>query len=117
MGTSGEHVTKATANVTVARKLNTTNEADWKVIASFYAALHYVEAAIVDAGLVSSNHTTRADNMRRVPRLAKKVSDYETLRNYAQIARYDAAVSFSAKPDQVQIICDLADSLRKDLGY
>ena len=55
--------------------------------------------------------------MRRVPRLAKKVSDYETLRNYAQIARYDAAVSFSAKPDQVQIICDLADSLRKDLGY
>lgn len=115
MATEAQHVAKAMLNQSVSRGLNTTNQVDWKVVSAFYMALHFVEAKIVQTKEFSTDHRSRAANIRKIPALRPIVARYETVRNFADQARYDAALV--TDPHDAQKICDLAEEIKTILGY
>jgi hypothetical protein len=116
VASEAEHIARARYNENFARELSTNRHAEWKIIASFYAALHYVEATIVKSGGKSTDHSSRAEWVRRLSPLRKVSAEYFSLSNYAWEARYDPTTSFS-KEKSVQAICDLLPVVRQGLGY
>ncbi len=85
------------------------------MIASFYAALHYIEAEVVAHGHQSHSHSTRFDYFRSIPKLQPVRVDYMTLSDWAWKARYDPSIDFS-RLENVQEICDLLDAVRQGLA-
>jgi hypothetical protein len=116
MPTMTDHVQRARINEAFANSLSPQTQAEWKVIASFYSALHYAEAVIVRSGGASSDHRTRGNYMRSLPELQLVRTNYETLANFAWDARYDPTIDLSSQQD-VQAICDLLRSIKADLNF
>ena len=116
MATEEQHLARAASNEAFARGISPIQNGGWKVITTFYAALHYVEAIIVRSGLQSSDHKSRGVHMRNLPELQLVSSDYQTLSNYAWIARYDPTIDLS-RERVTQEICDLLGPIKTQLGY
>jgi hypothetical protein len=118
MASEREHVSRAKHDELLARTLGPSFE-DWRIIATFYAALHYVEAIIVRNGGKSASHRNRKAVMNSIPLLQQVVTDYDTLRNQAEIARYRPDIDFSSPSfrNQVTAICSLLGSIKSVLGF
>ena len=67
---------------------------DWAVTATFYAALHYVEAyfARKKPALHSKDHKVRDSYVRRDPVLKPVYRDYAHLKQESHDARYEAHI-------------------------
>jgi hypothetical protein len=118
VATEEEHLNRGRANLAFARRLSTVDstEAAWKVTASFYAALHFVEATLVRRGLAGTTHVRRRDLMAAEPALRHVRAEYRTLEDASRDARYAPEVDFANRKD-TQALCDLADAIRASLGY
>jgi hypothetical protein len=86
-----EHVAKAEGNARFASSLSLDDPAriDWALIATFYAAMHYVEAYLATQGLHVRSHTTRDGYVGRDAHLKKIYSQYQDLKYYGYNARYE----------------------------
>lgn len=115
MAAEALHVSRARANESFARLLSPADRGDWRIIVSFYAALHYVEARLSRLGQTSSDHRNRRALMRKFTDFAPVRNDYETLSNFAWSARYDPALVL--QPDEVQNVVDLLPAIRTALGF
>jgi hypothetical protein len=114
--TENDHIAKGDANVAFANSLGTERpQLDWKIIAWFYADLHYVEAALIRAGVPSGTHRERREAMRKVAALKTLVGDYESLQNFSKLARYDPCATIGGQ--QGQAICDIAADIKARLGH
>jgi hypothetical protein len=83
-----EHLVQARHNEALAAVVlrASPRHADWAVVATFYAALHYAEAYLASQGLHSPNHAARAQSMKRLmPALSAPLDD---LKDAADRARY-----------------------------
>jgi hypothetical protein len=120
VATEAEHLAKAKRNEAFAAQRSIASEADWKIVASFYAALHYVETVIVRSGRRSSvDHNQRNQLVRTLPEFAPIRSDYLALGNHAWSARYDPSFDWldPSVANQVQQICDLLIRIKQGLKF
>jgi len=113
-----EHLDRAHRNERFADALTVPGQGDWKIIACFYAALHYVEAVIVANGAGSSDHNSRMNHVRTMPALAPIRNAYQTLANFAWQARYDPGIDYRdpAVARHVKKLCSLLPNMRAGLG-
>jgi len=70
---------------------------DWAITATFYSALHYVEAflACKPIPIHSRNHEVRDDNIQRDALLTRIYDDYRQLKDDSHNARYDARMTLT----------------------
>jgi hypothetical protein len=62
---------------------------DWQVVALFYAALHYVDAALAERGIHPESHGERLSEVR--VRHGRIFFEYRQLRDASEEARYKLA--------------------------
>jgi hypothetical protein len=87
-----EHIVKAEGSEGVADSIQPTSQAriDWKLIITFYAAMHYVEAYLATAmNTHLRSHTTRDTWMVRESNLKKIATSYNHLKFFGYNARYE----------------------------
>jgi hypothetical protein len=100
--TRDEHVQKAEGNQTVNDLLDASTQAriDWKLIITFYTAMHYVEAYLAkNLSQHVRSHTTRDNYIARDAGLRKIGIVYSHLKFYGYNARYEPP-QFKAKDVQ-----------------
>jgi hypothetical protein len=61
---------------------------DWAVTGIFYAALHYIEVFLATQSVHSPAHCSRETLFRRFPQLNPIYSEYRTLKDDSEGARY-----------------------------
>jgi hypothetical protein len=90
-----EHVEKAHGNEEFAGSLVPADptkihpvDADWAIVAYFYAALHYVEAYFATQGADNFDHETRDDSIRNDAQIKQIFRPYSKLKSYGHNARY-----------------------------
>jgi len=77
---------------------------DWACVARFYAALHLVNAYLVDKGNVnfdpeSTEHKERKQAMAQCPELRDAPQKYRRLKDLSEEVRYLADVTFTDQHD------------------
>jgi hypothetical protein len=90
--TADEHIKKAQGNETFADSVAPSNQAniDWKLIALFYVAVHYVEAYLAkNLQLHLRSHTTRDNYVGKEPNLKAIRLAYSHLKYFGYNARYE----------------------------
>ena len=94
MPNEGEHVQLALHNMEVAAHLlETPRFCDWVATATFYSALHVVEAVLsskqnTDTRKHCHAHGSREDILKNAHRFTKMWTHYRELASFARIARY-----------------------------
>jgi uncharacterized protein (UPF0332 family) len=91
VGTRPEHIRKAQHNDVFLRKqlLAMADYNDWKVIAIFYSAVHYVDAALAVLNIHPIRHEGSDGRNTFVSVHFRKISSkYQTLYNRSRFARY-----------------------------
>lgn len=91
MPATREHVERARQNLAFAKSfdLKTTPYLDWVVTAYFYAALHLVDALLVENGeLPAGMHENRKEYVKTKPYLKPIRDQYRTLKDHSEDARY-----------------------------
>lgn len=88
MPSQDEHLIQARHNETLVSMLLRVSprHADWAVVASFYAAVHYVEAYFAARGIHSQSHAERSRNLKRC--MPSMVAPLHDLKEAADRARY-----------------------------
>jgi hypothetical protein len=97
--TRDEHVKRAEENQAFNDEFDSATQAriDWKLIVSFYTAMHYVEAYLAkNLNQHVRSHTTRDSYVTRDSGLRKISIEYAHLKFYGYNARYEPP-QFSAK--------------------
>jgi hypothetical protein len=100
--TRDEHVQKAEGNEAVNDLLDASTQAriDWKLVISFYTAMHYVEAYLAKSlNAHVRSHTARDNYVTREAELRKIRTEYMHLKFYGYNARYEPP-QFKAKDVQ-----------------
>jgi hypothetical protein len=89
-----EHLQKATHNERFADSLDLSQRShlEWAITALFYAAVHYIEAYFAKFGFHCPDHTERAREISRDPRIRQAFKDYRELQTLSTAARYSARV-------------------------
>lgn len=92
------HIAKAVGNEVFVNSLTLDTQAkvDWALIATFYAALHYVEAYLALTGQHITSHTTRDNVVGRDSVLKRIYTQYQDLKFFGFNARYQPPM-FKAK--------------------
>jgi hypothetical protein len=72
---------------------------DWALIATFYAAMHYVESYLATKGQHVRSHTTRDGYVGRDANLKKIYNQYQDLKCYGYNARYEMTSFHSTDVD------------------
>lgn len=116
MATYDEHVARARRNEEFA---GTITRGDWKIIVTFYAAVHYIEAVIVQRGFSSSDHKSRGGFINSLRVLKPIATDYSSLSTHAWTARYRAHYDYNLpeKTAEVSRLCALLDRIKAQLGF
>ncbi len=88
-----EHLDWAERNERFAKELDLSDcvRANWAITATFYAALHYVDAFFAARSDKPLFHTQRESKIRDTPELALIWSDYRRLKDMSREARYNLA--------------------------
>lgn len=89
-----EHRTKAEHNEFLVQNIDNPFF-DWKMTATFYSALHYVDAYLATRSIHPPTHAVRLGYVRSDPKLKPVFADYRDLMNESRTARYDAGIIFS----------------------
>jgi hypothetical protein len=85
-----EHKNKATENENfLATFPSTTVGIEWAITATFYAALHYVQAYFAISGQSFSSHGSRNTAIGKDPIISVIYDDYLNLYNISRDARYE----------------------------
>ncbi len=61
---------------------------EWAITATFYAALHYLEAYLATQGIHSQTHVERDQRVNSLPELRPLYGSYRRLKNQSLEARY-----------------------------
>jgi hypothetical protein len=74
----------------------------WSCVVRFYAALHLVNAYLIDKPSLrfdpkSSDHKERKAALARCPELRETPDKYRLLRDYSESVRYDVGFAYTAK--------------------
>ncbi len=100
MPTTSEHLARAKQNISFAESfdLKTTPYLDWVVTAYFYAALHLVDGLLWEKDhLVPELHEHRRDYVRGKWYLRGISSEYRSLKDHSEDARYRLITMTSIK--------------------
>ncbi len=118
MATCIQHTERARSNEKLADLLSDSAYQDWRVIASFYAALHYIEAVIAQNGEEGVSHQRRKGLIHEIPALRPIGGLYEALRDHARRARYDAAYNYCEKRAQTTVVsaCSILPRIKAALN-
>jgi hypothetical protein len=86
-----DHIAKAQGNETFVSGIELTASAniDWALTATFYAAVHYIEAYLAIAGTHLRSHKTRDSVVGRDSILKPIFKQYSDLKYFAYNARYE----------------------------
>ena len=84
-----EHLAQAARNEALAQQLVAMGEAGWAITGLFYAALHLIQAYLVQVGPAPVNHQKRAVSIAATVELARVVDPYRLLKALSENARYD----------------------------
>ena len=106
MPTTSEHRGRAKQNVRFAESfdLKNTPYLDWVVTAYFYAALHLVDALLWEVdGLNPASHLDRRVYVKDKPYLRPISSEYRSLKDHSEDARYRLITMSSAKVENTII--------------
>ena len=95
MSTSAQHKDRAEHNEFLRDELDNPFW-DWAVIATFYAAVHYVEAYLAKnvPPVHSRNHEYRDSHIQRDPKIKAIYDDYKLLKTESHDARYSPHIPF-----------------------
>jgi hypothetical protein len=117
MPSEQEHLTQARHNEAFVQSLGIQAIAylDWAVTGIFYAALHYIEAFLATQSVHSPAHRSRETLFRRFPQLNPIYSEYRTLKDDSEGARYRLEV-FTAHEVQALLDNELA-TIKRQLSY
>ena len=89
MATRDQHIAQFEHNVAVVQRLSDTEDFDWAVTALFCAALHLIQAYIVERNDGVASHGRRDRLMRSREEFRPVLGAYRTLRDYSEHARYE----------------------------
>lgn len=111
MSTSTQHKERAEHNEFLRDQLNNPFW-DWAVTATFYAAVHYVEAYLGKQAppIHSKHHDDRDSNIQRDPRIRGIYDDYSLLKTESYDARYRPHISFGQA--DVQRVQEYLDAVK-----
>jgi hypothetical protein len=90
--TREQHIKKARENEAFAGTLDTASQAslNWKLVAMFYTAVHYIEAYLAkQLNQHLRSHTTRDNYVARESNLRNIRNQYSKLKYYGYNARYE----------------------------
>ena len=76
----------------VASRLADLGEPGWAVTLLFYAAMHLVQAYLVNRNPPPETHSAREALITRLPILRPLADDYRALKKYSELARYECEV-------------------------
>jgi uncharacterized protein (UPF0332 family) len=62
----------------------------WYITVTFYAALHHIQAYLVNRGNSRNTHHSRASAIQKDPLIKNLYSEYRNLEDLSREARYDA---------------------------
>lgn len=91
MPTTREHLARACQNLEFAKSfdLKTTPYLDWVVTAYFYAALHLVDALLIEKeNIPGQTHEIRKELVKSRIYLRAIRNEYRTLKDHSEDARY-----------------------------
>ena len=115
------HLEQARKNESTARLLLDAETFDWAITALFYAALHQLQAYLLQLGVVPSSHVRREAEIRKHAELWPIEEAYKLLRAHSENARYECepftraefeAIRSSSYASIVQRLNDLHESRR-----
>lgn len=90
MPDKAQHINQAQHNEAFYQTIDRTVYNDWAVTATFYAALHYVDAFLAQtAGIHPGAHDVRDPRVQRVAQLRPLWNYYHRLKNRSRNARYN----------------------------
>ena len=94
---SKDHLAKSRSNETVASSfdLTITEGIEWAITATFYAAVHYVQAYLVTRNGPITSHTQRDSAIWRDGNIKPIYIDYQELKTHSRDARYEATPGFT----------------------
>ncbi|QNI31867.1 hypothetical protein H7849_23010 [Alloacidobacterium dinghuense] len=88
--TKDEHEQKAIENEKFAQTLpSSVSGVEWAITATFYAAVHYVQAYFAKSGRSFSSHGARAAAILKDGAISSIYNDYQDLYNISRDARYE----------------------------
>ncbi len=94
-------------NVALAKRLEERlpEHRDWSSVARFYAAVHLMNAYLIDKSQVrfdpsSAEHTERRRAMDRCPELRDAPKRYRQLKDISESVRYDAGFRYTDENDK-----------------
>jgi uncharacterized protein (UPF0332 family) len=114
--TTREHIARARQNLAFAKSfdLKTTPYIDWVVTAYFYAALHLVDALLVEKdGVPGETHEIRKEYVKTKPYLRAIRDQYRTLKDHSEDARYRLITMTSHKIENT--IIPLYEAIEKHI--
>lgn len=103
MLTTREHLARARQDVKFAQSfdLKTTPYLDWVVTAYFYAALHLVDALLIEKeNIPGEDHTMRKEYVKTKSYLRGVRDEYRELKDHSEDARYRLITMTSTKIEQ-----------------
>jgi uncharacterized protein (UPF0332 family) len=109
MGTRPEHIRKAQHNDAFLKNelLKLADYNDWKVIAIFYSAVHYVDAALAVLNIHPINHQGSEGRNTYVSVHFRRISGkYQTLYNKSRFARYTPDSENQIDQNEIQQLLD-----------
>ena len=115
-----QHQQKAERNEEFAASLDTANPTheNWAVVASFYAALHYVQTYFARKGIEAASHDERFEQIKRDVKLRHALVCYKYLNTLSRTARYyctglpASAYTKEAKPNLAAVKTQVQHALR-----
>lgn len=124
MPSEARHIEQADRNEQCSEslsRLNPTRFTEWEVTTLFYSALHYLEAYLARNGIEyrhPKKHSERKDELAKHPELDSIATNYLSLHDYSENARYELA---SYSEAEVAMLRDdefvpIRDEIRSLLG-
>ena len=89
MATVAQHLEQFERNLAVSSRLEASDDFDWAVTTLFYAALHLMQAYMIQHDLKADSHRRREQLMLAHSGLRIVVDQYRALRSLSEHARYE----------------------------
>jgi hypothetical protein len=118
LATEEQHLAQFEHNEQIARRLSEAADYDWAVIASFYAALHLVQAYFERTGIRADSHRQRGREILRLDALQGVFEAYTILRQYSEQCRYECRRVSMTEYEAIQtgVFASVVTHLRSLMG-
>ena len=109
---SADHILQAEHNERLYEALDRVVYSDWAMTSLFYAALHYVDALILQNGVQPDSHQTRNRKVSQLTVLKPILRQYLDLKARSQSARYDG---YSYSTEELVLSKNDLESIKKQV--